>query len=101
MCGQVLRPAAGQSYFRQHLQALDLMIDTPITSGSRALDLFTDRTDLIRTFASLVNEPSSSASIIYLQGDGGVGKTLLLKFLRRYVCKRLAPETWHNILTKN
>lgn len=62
--------------------------------GNRALQLFTDRHDFAKLLAEYLNEERPREKILFFHGDGGNGKTLLLKFLREKCCKRLSPATW-------
>lgn len=66
----------------------------PITEGWRALELFIDRYQAIRLFLSYLNQDPPRQRILFFYGDGGNGKSLLLRFLRQHGCKRLRPEDW-------
>jgi hypothetical protein len=68
-----------------------------VTEGDRALLLFTDRYELTHLFAEYLNEESPRNTILFFHGDGGNGKSLLLKFLRQRCCKRFLPETWQQL----
>jgi tetratricopeptide (TPR) repeat protein len=68
-----------------------------VTEGDRALLLFTDRYELTRLFAQYLNEEPPRKTILFFHGDGGNGKSLLLKFLRQRCCKRFLPETWQQL----
>ncbi len=59
-----------------------------ITEGSRSLRLFIDRYHLIRAFTRALHEDDALGKILYLRGGGGNGKSLLIRFLQRYACKR-------------
>ncbi len=65
-----------------------------VTEGWRTLELFTDRHSYIRLFLSYLNERPQSERILYLFGEGGNGKSLLLKFIFENYCKVLHPEDW-------
>ncbi len=65
-----------------------------ITEGWRALKLFTDRREAIRLFSSYLNDDPAREQVLFFYGDGGNGKSLLLRFLREYYCKRLRQENW-------
>jgi predicted ATPase len=69
-----------------------LEIET-VTDGDRALDLFVDRVGFTRLLAEQLNDPVSG-QILYFYGDGGNGKSLLLKYLRQKICKRFLPHVW-------
>lgn len=62
--------------------------------GNRALQFFTDRHDFTKLLAEYLNEERPREKILFFHGDGGNGKTLLLKFLREKCCKRLSAATW-------
>ncbi|TAF53430.1 MAG: hypothetical protein EAZ60_20295 [Oscillatoriales cyanobacterium] len=51
-------------------------------SDDRKLQLFTDRHEFTRRFA------------LYFFGDGGNGKSLLLKHLEYHCCKKFPPDVW-------
>jgi tetratricopeptide (TPR) repeat protein len=65
-----------------------------LTEGDRALQLFTDRVEFISLFAQALNDEPPGTQILFFYGDGGNGKSLLLKFLRQQCCKRLSPQGW-------
>ena len=67
---------------------------------SRKLQLFTDRHKFTRLFAEYINEDPPRSTILYLHGDGGNGKSLLLKFLRENCCKSLHPDVWSQLKAK-
>ena len=64
------------------------------TSGDRQLRLFTDRHEFTRRFAIYLNEDRPREQILYFYGDGGNGKSLLLKHLQVNCCKRFSPQVW-------
>jgi tetratricopeptide (TPR) repeat protein len=72
-----------------------------ITSPSRALQLFTDRYDLTHLFIRYINDDLSYERILFFHGDGGNGKSLLLRFLREKCCKRLSSEQWQGLKAKS
>ncbi len=63
-------------------------------SGDRQLELFTDRHEFTRRFAFYLNEDPPREQILYFYGDGGNGKSLLLKHLQVNCCKRFSPQVW-------
>ncbi|MEG4419248.1 hypothetical protein QUA70_11655, partial [Microcoleus sp. LAD1_D5] len=63
-------------------------------SGDRQLQLFTDRHEFTRRFAFYLNEDPPREQILYFYGDGGNGKSLLLKHLQVNCCKRFSPLVW-------
>ncbi|XZN96561.1 MAG: tetratricopeptide repeat protein [Microcoleus sp.] len=63
-------------------------------SDDRKLQLFTDRHEFTRRFASYLNDDPPPAKILYFFGDGGNGKSLLLKHLQYHCCKRFPPQVW-------
>jgi len=65
-----------------------------VTEGVRALEAFTDRLDAIRVFAEYLNDDPPRGTILFFYGEGGNGKSLLLRFLRRSCCKRFLPDNW-------
>jgi tetratricopeptide (TPR) repeat protein len=63
-------------------------------SDDRKLQLFTDRHEFTRRFAFYLNDDPPPAKILYFFGDGGNGKSLLLKHLEYHCCKRFSPQVW-------
>jgi len=66
-------------------------------SGDRQLQLFTDRHEFTRRFAFYLNEDPPREQILYFYGDGGNGKSLLLKHLQFHCCKRFSPQVWQQL----
>ncbi|MEG5019047.1 MULTISPECIES: hypothetical protein, partial [unclassified Microcoleus] len=66
-------------------------------SGDRQLQLFTDRHEFTRRFAFYLNEDPPREQILYFYGDGGNGKSLLLKHLQVNCCKRFSPQVWQQL----
>ena len=66
-------------------------------ADDRKLQLFTDRHEFTRRFAFYLNDYPSPAKILYFFGDGGNGKSLLLKHLQFHCCKRFPPEVWQRL----
>lgn len=67
---------------------------TSITEGWRALDLFSNREEAIRHFVTYLNDDPPPEQILFFYGDGGNGKSLLLRYLREQCCKRLRAAEW-------
>lgn len=59
-----------------------------VTSGWRALELFTDRREAVRLFLTYLNEDPARESILFYFGEGGNGKSLLVRYLHRSHCRR-------------
>ncbi|BAZ27892.1 TPR repeat protein [Cylindrospermum sp. NIES-4074] len=72
-----------------------------LTDRNRALNLFTDRHDLTRVFAGYLNDAQPAENILCFYGDGGNGKSLLLRFLETRCCKRLRWESWQGLQSKS
>ena len=66
-------------------------------SDDRKLQLFTDRHEFTRRFAFYLNEDPPREQILYFFGDGGNGKSLLLKHLEYHCCKRFPPQVWQQL----
>ena len=66
-------------------------------SDDRKLQLFTDRHEFTRRFAFYLNEDPPREQILYFFGDGGNGKSLLLKHLQYHCCKKFAPQVWQQL----
>ncbi len=60
-----------------------------ITDESRALEYFTDRLEAVNRFNQYVNQETPEPRFLFFYGVGGVGKSLLLRFLRKYCCRLL------------
>ena len=70
---------------------------TSITDYERVLDLFTDRIQELRLFASYLNDDPPRNTILFFHGDGGNGKSWLLRLLRERYCRRLEPKFWTHV----
>src|SRR6266542_2540626 len=68
-----------------------------ITEPWRARQYFTNRKNPIRHFACYLNDNPATEKILFFHGDGGNGKTLLLRFLKEKCCKRLNAEDWEYV----
>jgi len=66
-------------------------------SGDRQLELFTGRHEFTRRFAFYLNEDPPREQILYFYGDGGNGKSLLLKHLQVNCCKIFSPQVWQQL----
>jgi Flp pilus assembly protein TadD len=66
--------------------------------ANRALELFIDRHHLIKHFAEYINNDPVTDKILYFYGDGGNGKSLLLKYLRTQCCNRFDQKIWQQII---
>jgi tetratricopeptide (TPR) repeat protein len=71
--------------------------ETESISGDRQLELFTGRHEFTRLFAIYLNEYPPRKEILYFYGDGGNGKSLLLKHLQVNCCKRFSPQVWQQL----
>ena len=79
----------------------DLLEPSSITAGDRALALFTDRYELMRLFVERLNDDPAPQNILFFYGEGGNGKSLLLKYLRQKACKRMiSPTDWAKVKAK-
>jgi tetratricopeptide (TPR) repeat protein len=79
--------------------SIDDVMNVPqsVTEGEKALKLFTDRHEFIRLFSQYLNDDIPQEKILFFYGDGGNGKSLLLKFLRQNCCKYFSREVWQQI----
>lgn len=72
-----------------------------MTKHSRpALRYFTDRRDPILHFLRMVQENAPEGLGLYYWGEGGCGKSLLLRFLRDHCCISLQQQAWEYISTR-
>ncbi|MDM8552116.1 hypothetical protein QUF72_18675 [Desulfobacterales bacterium HSG2] len=73
------------------------MTQNSLTKGNRAIRLFTDRNQFVRLFAGYLNDDPPREKILFFHGDGGNGKSLLLKYLGEKCCKRFYAEIWREL----
>jgi len=73
------------------------MNQNSLTEGNRAIRLFTDRNQFVRLFAGYLNDDPPREKILFFHGDGGNGKSLLLKFMGRECCKQFSAEAWRKL----
>ena len=72
--------------------------ETPsITETDRALRLFTDRLAERRLFTRYLHADPPPERLLFFHGDGGNGKSLLLKRLATGYCRRLVPADWQRL----
>ncbi|MEW8419297.1 MAG: tetratricopeptide repeat protein, partial [Candidatus Thiodiazotropha endolucinida] len=72
---------------------------TTITTHDKALELFTDRLAERRLFFRYLHTDPPPERLIFFHGNGGNGKSLLLKHLRTVWCRLLATDEWAQIDT--
>jgi hypothetical protein len=73
-----------------------------LTQMNRELQHFTDRHELIMGFVEALNEQDrQSNQILFFSGDGGNGKSLLLRYLLTHFCKGFPQTTWQEIKAKS
>jgi len=73
-----------------------LSLPTPAAQASPAggpLDLFVDRHDIIKVFAAYLHE-RPPGHVLHVTGEGGLGKSLLLRYLRERCCHRVDEAYW-------
>jgi hypothetical protein len=68
-----------------------------LTEHHLALRLFTDRLAERRRFLDYLHAEPPREHILFFHGDGGNGKSLLLKLLHTDYCRRLAPDDWRRL----
>lgn len=68
-----------------------------LTHEHLALQNFTNRHQFIKQFVKSLNDEPPLTQILFFHGDGGNGKSLLLKFLREKCCQRLVPDIWQQL----
>ena len=74
---------------------MPILGEPSITEGPRSLRLFTDRYQHIRAFTRALHEDDALGKILFFHGGGGNGKSLLIRFLQTYACKRF--HRWEEI----
>ena len=65
-----------------------------INRAASLSDHFVGRSDLIRLFSTTLQEEPAIPQVLFFHGDGGNGKSSLLRFLRDKCCKLLHPHHW-------
>ncbi len=65
-----------------------------ISDGLRARQLFVDRDELIAEFLDRIHDEAPPDDLLFLHGEGGIGKSLLLNHLEDHYCRRLEPSRW-------
>ncbi|MDF0555854.1 tetratricopeptide repeat protein [Kamptonema sp. UHCC 0994] len=75
----------------------DEELNSEFSSEDRKLELFTDRYEFTKLFAEYLNDDPPRKKVLYFHGDGGNGKSLLLKFLRIQCCKRFSRQKWQEL----
>jgi hypothetical protein len=80
---------------------MNLKQNGSLTNGHLALQYFTNRHKFTRQFAEYLNDEPPPTKILFFHGDGGNGKSLLLKFLRENCCKQFVPAIWQQLKTKS
>ncbi|WP_157817875.1 hypothetical protein [Candidatus Thiodictyon syntrophicum] len=65
-----------------------------ITAHDRALPLFADRLAERRRFLRYLHAAPPRERMLFFHGDGGNGKSLLLKLLMQGYCRRLPAADW-------
>jgi hypothetical protein len=78
----------------------DISQQQSLTKVNRALQHFTDRHELTKRFAEYLNDEPPPDKILFFYGDGGNGKSLLLKFLLNHGCQHFSPESWQQLKAK-
>jgi tetratricopeptide (TPR) repeat protein len=68
-----------------------------VTEHDRALGLFTDRDAERRLFIEYLHADPPVDRVIFLYGDGGNGKSLLLKHLKTEHCRLVSAAGWENL----
>ncbi|NET56713.1 MAG: hypothetical protein F6K47_11270 [Symploca sp. SIO2E6] len=72
-----------------------------LTQINQALRHFANRHELTFRFAEYLNDNELHPNkILFFYGDGGNGKSLLLKFLQENCCKLFPLETWQELKRK-
>ena len=72
-----------------------------VTDGGEALRFFVDRRHAIQLFCSYVHQDQPPEKVLFFHGEGGTGKTLLLRFLREKCCKSVSPRSWKAVQGMN
>ncbi len=65
-----------------------------LTQERTALELFTDRQYACRLFEAYLDAEPPRGAILFFHGDGGNGKSLLLRFLYENYCLGSDPRRW-------
>lgn len=68
-----------------------------VTDKNFSLQLFINRDELVKLFLEYLNDEYPRQKILFLYGDGGNGKSLLLKLLHQKCCQRFPDQIWRNL----
>ena len=68
-----------------------------LAAPDRALALFTDRLGERRLFLHYLHAPTPPERMLFFHGDGGNGKSLLLRLLEARYCRRLYVADWQRL----
>ncbi len=68
--------------------------DMPITGRRAELQLFVDRHRYVREFLTALHRRPPESQLLFFYGVGGVGKSLLLRYLRDRGCTLLSPAVF-------
>ena len=74
----------------------DLALPASASPVHGPLDLFVDRHDIIKVFAAHLHE-RPPGHVLHVTGEGGLGKSLLLRYLRERCCHRVDEAYWPNL----
>ena len=81
------------------LQGQTLPSIESMTGIERVLDLFANRIAERRHFAAYLNDQPPQNKILFFHGDGGNGKSWLLRLLKERYCHTLLPTSWEYVKT--
>lgn len=73
------------------MPSMDDELDGVVRTQRQDLELFVDRHPYVREFVSTLHQVPREGQILFFHGVGGIGKSLLLRYLREHACKIL-PE---------
>lgn len=79
------------------LQGQTLPSIESMTGIERVLDLFANRIPERRHFAAYLNDQPPKNQILFFHGDGGNGKSWLLRLLKERYCHTLLPASWEYV----
>ncbi|MFG6105230.1 hypothetical protein U2F10_23435 [Leptothoe sp. EHU-05/26/07-4] len=73
-----------------------------VANRGESLRFFTDRHEFVRLLVERINQDSAQSDFLFWYGEGGNGKSLLLKYLAKNACRRLiSADQWAALCTQS
>lgn len=79
------------------MPSMDDELDGVVRTQRQDLELFVDRHSYVREFVSALHQLPRQRQVLFFHGVGGVGKSLLLRYLREHACKLLTDDALRDL----